>query len=443
MKKNPLRSLAEHLKLAGSFDEVIHGYQIDSRKVEKGDLFFALRGEKTDGHEYLLEARSRGALAAVVDRGYLGPDFGLKLLKVPDVKEALQELAQFSLQSKKPFIISVTGSVGKTTTKEFIATLLGGKYTVSKTYGSYNTQLTLPLTILNREDTEVLVLEMGISQPGEMEALVNIAPPDIAVLTKISLAHSAFFPDGLEEIGREKKQIFSHANTKIAILPSGIDLPFSHPKKVNFSEQDREADYFLSVVEECGFIDEKGLRAHRFDLPFKETHLLHNLLAAVAVARQMRLSWEEIDAEIPKLKLPKMRFEKLEKNGVTLINDAYNANPESMRAALTNLPEPKEGGKRLAVLGEMRELGKFSKASHSELGSFALKYVDHVLTFGEDASLISAAFLDAQKGAEHFLEKGKLVERLQELMRPGDVVLVKGSRSLELETIVNGLLIKG
>ena len=439
MKQFPLYSLAEHLKLPGSFDEVIQGYRIDSRKVEKGDLFFALRGERTDGHEYLLEARSRGALAAVVDRNYSGPDFGLKLLRVADVKEALQSLARFSLELKRPFIVAITGSVGKTTTKEFVATLLGGKYTVSKTHGSYNTQLTLPLTILNREDAEVLVLEMGISEPGEMERLVSIAPPDIAAITKIALAHAAFFPEGLDEIKREKQQIFSQANTKVAILPSGIDLPFTHLKKVYFSEIEREADYFLSIADERGLIDEKGIRAHKFDLPFKETHLLHNLLAAIAVARQMHLSWEEIDAQIPKLKLPKMRFEKLEKGGALLINDAYNANPESMRAALANLPQPKEGGKRLAVLGEMRELGEFSKACHEELGYFALKHVDHVLTFGGDASLISTIFADAQKPAEHFLDKGKLSERLQELMRPGDVVLVKGSRSLGLEAVLNYL----
>lgn len=438
MKKITLRSIGAHLGVDCGSDLLIQGYRIDSRLSEAGDLFFALKGEKVDGHEFLNDAKERGALAACVLSTYNGPDFGLILLRVENVEAALKSLAKFSLSLKRPFIVGVTGSVGKTTTKDFIATLLEAKYTVAKTPQSYNSQLTFPLTILNREEEEVLVLEMGISQPGEMIQLVEIAPPDVAVLTKIALAHAEFFPNGIEQIAYEKKMIFSQPNTKVAILPKG-SLELSKDKKIYFSEQDPNADYFLSVVDERGFIDEKGVRAYSFDLPFKEPHLLYNLLAAIAVARNLELSWDEIQSRLPSLRTPKMRFEMFEKEGICFVNDTYNANPESMRTALSSLPCPKEGGKRFAILADMRELGDFSASSHREIGHFAQKYVDHVLSFGKDSFLISESFSEAQKPSEHFSNKPDLITRLQELMRPGDVVLVKGSRSLAMESIFDCL----
>jgi UDP-N-acetylmuramoyl-tripeptide--D-alanyl-D-alanine ligase len=326
--------------------------------------------------------------------------------------------------------------VGKTTTKEFVATLLEGKYTVAKTPGSYNTQLTLPLTVLNRGEEKVLVLEMGISQPGEMEKLVDIAPPDVAVLTKVALAHAAFFPGGLEEIRREKMKIFSHPKTKVKILPDDSFLEWAGKGAVYFSQEDRGADYFLSTADERGYVDEKAVRAFQFDLPFKQPHMLNNVLAAIAVCRQMHMQWEEIHHQIPKLQKPAMRFEEREEGGVSLINDAYNANPESMKAALSSLPEPKEGGKRIAVLASMKELGVFSEASHQEIGLFAQKFVDHLLTLGEEAEPLAQAFSQAQKPSEHFCDIKQVAKRLSELMRPGDVVLLKGSRSMRLEELL-------
>lgn len=439
MKQIALRTLAHHLGVSIDVDLLISGYRIDSRLIIPGDLFFAIKGAKVDGHFFLSEAKQQGALAAVVDRNYQGPNYGLILLAVDDVAKALQSLAQFSLALTLPFLVAVTGSVGKTTTKEFIATLLERKYTVAKTFGSYNSQLTLPLTILNRGEEKVLVLEMGMSQPGEMEKLVRIAPPDIAVLTKVALAHAEFFPGGIEEIAHEKMQIFSQLKTKIAIVPEKTSVPFSHLQTISFSQQDREADYFLSLADDRGHIDEKGVRACSFDLPFYEKHLLHNLLAAIAVARRMQLSWEEIEQQLPRIKVPKMRFEQLQYQGVSFINDAYNANPESMKAALSSLPLLKAGGKRIAVLASMKELGAFSEESHREIGLFAQRFVDHLLCFGKEARWIAETFSQAQKPAEYFMDKQELKRRLMELMLPGDVVLLKGSRSMQLEELLLSL----
>lgn len=442
MRDKPLKEIASMLGISCEENTQVAGYQIDSRKIEPGELFFALKGDKTDGHCFLGHVKDRGGLAAVVSNDFKGFDHGLILLRVENVLEALQALASKIIAQMKGEIVAVTGSMGKTTTKDFIATLLEGKYRVGKTYSSYNTKLTLPITLLNMKgDEEIIVLEMGMSEPKDIEKLVQIAPPDIAVITQIAMAHYGdHFPDGLDGVARAKAEIFSHPRTKKAILFHGfLNYPEAMKtiqcEKLTYSLEERSADYFLSGE----LVDERGVRAHRFDLPFKQPHVLHNFLGAVSVARAMKMEWEEIDRQVPKLKLPKMRFEQFEKAGILFINDTYNANPESMKAALSCCPEPNGGGKRIAALGRMIDLGSFSKTLHTEVGKFAQQYADHLLTFGDEAVALCEAFAEVKKPAEHFTELEALIDRLKELMSPGDVVLVKGSRDLQMERIFEQL----
>lgn len=441
MKNIPIRRIAHFLGAVGDFDLQVSGYQIDSRRINQGDLFFAWKGLKVDGHDYLEDVKKRGGIAAVVSKSYQGPDHGLILFRVENVLDCLQGLARFFLEENKSKIIGITGSMGKTTTKEFLATLLSGKFKVGKTFSSYNTKLTFPLMLLNRDgDEDVLVLEMAMSEPGDIERLLQIAVPDIAILTQLALAHVASFPGGIEEIAKEKMSIFSNSKTKKAIFYHGLyrfpDLVAAIPgEKITFSQEDRSSDYFLSCSENKYLIDERGVRAYQFDLPFKQSHILHNFLAAVSAARQMNLEWDEINRQVPFLELPKMRFEQFEKEGILFINDAYNANPDSMRAALSHIPEPKEGGKKIAVLGTMVELGKYSPECHLEMGRFAQKYADHLLAFGEEAAAIAEGFSEVKKPAEHFSDHKSLTEALKSLMSPGDVVLVKGSRKMQLEKV--------
>lgn len=383
----------------------VSGYQIDSRLIRPGDLFFAIQGEKNDGHDFLSEVQKRGAIGAVVAESYAGPDFGLTLLRVDDVGEALRTLARKSLEISNVQIVGITGSVGKTTTKDFVATLLEGKYRVGKTEKSQNSKLTCPLTILNRaSDVEILVLEMGMSEKGDITRLVQIAPPDIAVLTKVALAHAAYFPGGIAEIAKEKRQIFSHPKTKFAITEE------------IFSEKD--CDAFSGI-------------------PFEEVHFRQNLAAAIHVARAQHMTDEEIQKRIPHLRLPEMRCERIEKNGILFINDAYNANPASMKAALEALRMMKVSGKKIAVLGTMKELGSFSKDAHAEIGCFAKSVVDHLFVMGEEAKPLCDAF-----GTAEFCESHEqITKRLKEVAKPGDVVLVKGSRSMSMEKCFCGLSI--
>lgn len=441
MRNVPIREIARFLGVMCESDAQVFGYEIDSRRIGEGCLFFALKGEKTDGHRYLAEVKGRGALGAVVSRGYEGEDFGLVLLPVEDPAESLRELAQHDLAHAKAQVVGVTGSVGKTTTKEFIAQLLSGKLRVGKTEGSYNTKLTLPITGLNRSgDEEVLVLEMGMTEMGDIQRLVEIAPPDIAVLTKVAMAHVANFPGGVNQIAQGKAQIFGHAKTRAAVFDHGLyEFPEAMAQigqeKISFSLENRNADYFLSFSDGKCVVDERGVRACQLDLPFRQAHFLHNFLAAVAVARWFKIEWDEIKTQAEKLELPKMRFEQFEKEGVLFVNDAYNANPESMKAALLNFPVPKEGGKRIAVLGTMVELGSYSEGAHLEMGRLAHRVADHLLAFGAEAAGYCAGFDEAKKPAEHFSDYEALAGRLKELMCPGDAVLVKGSRKMQLEKL--------
>jgi UDP-N-acetylmuramoyl-tripeptide--D-alanyl-D-alanine ligase len=441
MRNTSIQQIGRILGIDCPIDTQVTGYQIDSRNISPGEFFFALKGEKTDGHDHLREVREKGGIAAVVSTAYQGPDHGLALLKVDQVIEALHALARHFVAASKALIVGITGSVGKTTTKEFVATLLSKKWKVGKTQGSYNTKLTLPLTILNFEgDEEVFVLEMGMSEPGDIGKLLEIAAPDIALITKIAPAHIAFFPDGLAGIARGKAEIFSHPKTKVALfdhrLNEFLEVVQAIPcAKMTFSLEAQTADYFLSSSEEKWLVDERGVRAYQFDLPFHQPHILHDFLAAVSVARFLKMEWDEINQQVSLLKLPKMRFEQFEKEGILFINDAYNANPESMRAALSSLPEPKERGKRICVLAAMADQGKESDSVHREIGRFAQKFTDHLLVFGEEALGICEGFQEVKKPAEYFVDLNHLTERLKTLMTPGDVVLVKGMRKMRLERI--------
>ncbi|HEX4840153.1 MAG TPA: Mur ligase family protein, partial [Rhabdochlamydiaceae bacterium] len=218
MKFTKLSQIGQCLQLKVEEKEIT-GFCFDSREVKKGDLFFALKGAHFDAHGFLKEVASRGAVAAVVDASYLGENFGLPLLKVQDVVEALHQLAKTVQALRHQRIVAVTGSVGKTTTKEFIATLLSQKYTVFKTPGNNNSQVAFPTAILNADGKEeFFVAEMAMSAAGQIRKLVDIAPPEVAVVTKIGHTHIEFFADGFEGIAAAKAEILSHPKTAHAVL---------------------------------------------------------------------------------------------------------------------------------------------------------------------------------------------------------------------------------
>jgi UDP-N-acetylmuramoyl-tripeptide--D-alanyl-D-alanine ligase len=433
------RWLGSSAKVAGR----VRGFKQNSREVLPGELFFALKGEKVDGHAYLKEAAAKGAIGAVVSKAYKGESFGLPFMRVENGVESLQHLAKTVHAARKMRVVAVTGSVGKTTTKEFIATLLGEKFRMGKTPGNANSQVGLPLSILNlRGDEEVLVLEMGMSLPHEIEKLVAIAPPEVAVITKIALAHAAFFPTGLQGIAAAKAEILSHAHTRVGIINHQVAQFQAVGKSgrptmtYGMQEEGKACDVLLCREGPDYYVKEGSERSALFALPFSAEHLCENFIGAVCAAQSMGMQWSEVVPQIQKLSVVKHRFERIERGGIVFIDDAYNANPTSMKAALTNLPAPYAGKKRVAVLGAMKELGEHTATSHRAIAEIALAHVDYLLCLGEECTEMVEVFERANKPVEHFETLEAMKYRLFAIIEEGDVVLIKGANSKKLWKIL-------
>ena len=422
----------------------IQRYCVDSRQVRPGDCFVAIGGQRVDGHAYLSHAAQLGATSAWVSTTYEGPDFGLHLHRVNNPLIELQKLAQVKLKNSPARIIAVTGSVGKTTTKEFLRTLLAPVFRTAVTEGNQNSQLGLPLFVLNQlqGDEEVVVLEMGMSKRGELARLVSIAPPDIALLTAVSLAHAQNF-SSLREIAAAKGEILSHPKTRIGIISADIeDLELLQAtgscRKETFSLRQLDSDWIAKELEP-GLLQVRQPKdaPHLLGpLPITAPHFYHNLLGAVIVARNLGVSWEQIQASVTSLQLPPRRSERVVKGGVRFINDSYNAAPAAVVAALSSIELPSGEGRRIAVLGTMPELGAFSAACHREVGELALSTVDLLYCLGDETTAMQEIWLQRQREVFHFNDKDSLLRQLEADLQAEDVVLVKGANVLEMWEII-------
>lgn len=434
MRSGLLRNLDRH--------RPITSLGVDSRGVKPGQLFFALKGEHVDGHAFLHDVLRAGAIGAVVSKSYQGSCEGLPLFAVDDVLEALQNLARDYIRASKSLIVAVTGSLGKTTTKEFLGQLLSQRYRTAVSPGNQNSQIGLPLAICNHTNgsEEVLVLEMGMTLPGQISQLIAIAPPDVALITSVALAHAGNF-DGLEAIGRAKAEIFGSPKTSVGLLPLEVidfqGLCQTGPcRKKAFSIHSPEADYFLKQEEGDLIVSTAGEVQNIGSWQIPGAHNRHNLLAAIAVARELKVTWEEIANALPRLALPERRFQRIEKHGVTFMNDSYNAPPLAVQAALANLPSPQPGGRRIAVLGPMPELGQFSASCHREVGELALDLVDEMFCLGHECQPIYDVWQAARRPVSWFMDRQKLLEALDLVIKPGDVVLIKGANIHQMWRLV-------
>lgn len=415
--------------LENSFEKI----SFDSREIDGETLFFALSGDRADGHDFLEDVARKKAVGAVVSKSYVGSNFGLPLLFVDDPLFALQEFARKTLEKRDPKILAITGSVGKTTTKEFLYTLVSDWKKVGKTYKSYNSQRGLPYSILNMKgDEEWLILEMSMSERGNLSRLVTIAPPHIALVTKVALQHAEFFTN-IEAIAEAKAEILQSKNLKKAILSSQVMqfAPFQRElqaEKIIYSQDDAQSDGNAMRLFKHG----KEIAA--FTLPFTATHLHENAYAAIIAANQMGMSFDEIAKRVHLLKPASRRFESLMVRGTHVINDSYNSSPESVIYALNNLPKVK--GKRIVVLGELGELGKYTDESYQMITDAALQFADHLLSFGEGAKRYTASFAKENKPSTWFSNKLELKSHLYSLMTPEDVVLIKGGNMNQLWELV-------
>lgn len=423
-------------------DQWVTGVCVDSRNGKPGQLFIALKGEKVDGHYFIEDAITKGCKAAIVELNYPYLHDQMELIKVADPLKALQQMAKAALLKEKSQIVAVTGSVGKTTTKEMIGALLSPFYRTKVSPGNHNSQIGLPLTILNHTDgkEEIIVLEMAMSEAGQLANLISIAPPDVAVLTAVGLAHASNFCS-VEEIAFAKGEIFGFACTKLGIIAQNIPCYKEICQKTAYPMHsfavNSLADYTISSCSQklISHLENHCISLKHFSLEGK--HNLHNLLAAVAVARYFQLSWEAIEARLPFLKLPEKRFERVVKNNIVFINDSYNACELSIKAALESLPQPTKGGKKIAVFGSLLELGAFSQECHFRIGQYALEFVDECHCYGLECQPIVDLWKKKGRLASLHSDFMSLMEVLKKRICSYDVVLLKGSNQKKLWQVID------
>ena len=425
--------------LFGSVPLNVGSVAVDSRLILPGGLFFALRGMNVDGHRFLNEAVQKGACGAVIRRDFAEEvPAGLPVVRVEDPLQALQELARARIQEVGARVAAITGSVGKTTTKEFARTIFSASYPMAATRGNNNSQIGMALSLLNdlRGDEQWLVVEMGMSEAGEIRRLTQIVPPQIALITSIAPVHAEFF-ENTEQIARAKAEVFEHPATEWGLF--NADAPYAQLlratggcRKRSFSLRgDKEAYWSMQVYDGTVSVREGE---EWIDLPcpsFPAPHVYDNLLAAIALARTALIPWEALRQVLPNLQLPKRRLEMVQKDGVLFINDAYNACELSMLAALDVLAGHAPA-RRIAVLGQMNELGPLSEECHRRVGERALESADLLFCLGNGCRPIVDAWRSAGRPCSWASSLHELMEVLKEHLAKGDVVLLKGSRSNEL-----------
>ncbi|QED46356.1 UDP-N-acetylmuramoyl-tripeptide--D-alanyl-D-alanine ligase [Cytobacillus dafuensis] len=451
-----LKEISKWIKIENEIsvfnDAVISGVCIDSRKINSGNLFVPFKGENSDGHRFVEDAIKKGASAALWQKDVPNPPLHLPILVVENTLIALQELARNYRDALNVRVVGVTGSNGKTTTKDMTANLLSVKYKVQKTDGNFNNEIGLPLTILGlEEDTEIAVLEMGMSSKGEIDFLTRLARPEAAIITNIGESH--LLDLGSREGIAEAKLEIMNGLQENGLLTYYGDEPLLNEPLTNYAGssnirtfgRSEKSDIFPVEIEQndTGSIFKVNTSNVEFKLPVLGTHNVLNALAAMTVAGYFGVLFEKMNEGFAELKLTNMRTELLQgKKGEKIINDAYNASPTSMLAAIELISQLPGYKKKILVLGDMLELGPQEKEFHIKMGeSIDSDKIDYVFTFGKLGECIAegAKTKLADDRVFAFTEKLPLIEKLEKLVNEETIVLVKASRGMRLEEIVKAL----
>lgn len=420
---------------------------IDSRKMEEGGVFIATKGERVDGHDFIPQMGEKGALAVVCENKPV--DCQVPYILVQDSFQALKDIAEYYRSQLNIPVVGITGSVGKTSTKEMIAAVLSEEFCVLKTEGNFNNEVGLPLTVLQiRQEHQAAVLEMGISDFGEMRRLSKIGKPDICVITNIGQCH-------LENLGtregilKAKTEIFEFMNPNGYVFVNGDDDMLIRVKAAGAHEVvhfglDIGNQVFASNLMNKGLFGSEavihiGLEVFPVEIPLPGTHMVYNALAAAAVGKCMRLSKEQIKSGISKVQAVGGRSHVIALPSYTIIDDCYNANPVSMKAAIDLLAMAI--GRKVAILGDMFELGEKEKKMHSEIGCYAVeKGIDVLLCTGERSrSMYESTLAEKRTKAYYFETRKEMLESLGEILQRGDNILVKASHGMGFDKVVEFL----
>jgi len=428
----------------GTFNKI----STDTRKIERGNLFFALKGENFNGNSYAVSAIEKGASVVIVDEIKFDSE---KLngkgtvIKVKDTRTALGDLAAYYRTKLGIKVVSITGSTGKTSTKDLIAAFLSGKYRVFKTQGNFNNEIGLPLMIFElSKDYDIAVLEMGTSNFGEIHRLASIAKPDIAAITNVGVAHIEYLKTR-ENILKEKMSIsdfFQNKNNLVINCENDMLNTVRESEKYNLQKTGYDESYDLyakNVKLTCDTtsfeVVTKDNNTHIFTLNMVGEHNVLNALLGIQIGLDLGLTFEEMEKGLENFKATSMRLEFIKKDNFVLINDSYNANPDSMKAAL-NVLKNYSGKRKIAVLGTMGELGFHAEDAHREVGKYAKDRADILVTTGDFKKQYKEGF-----GSKTFVydTKEELIAALESMIKDGDTLLVKASRSAKFEEIIKEL----
>jgi len=438
--------------ISGNTDTVFKGVCTDSRKINEGDLFIPIVGSNFDGHDFINAALQGGALGTVTDRE-ISIAGDVVVIKVENTTKALGDIAAYYRQKFHIPFVGITGSVGKTSTKDMIASVLEQEFNVLKTEGNFNNEIGLPLTLFKLESShEAGVIEMGMSNFGEISRLSLISRPDIAVITNIGMSH-------IEKLGsrqnilKAKMEILEGLNKNGLVILNGDDnllygLKGLLPFRTVFYGMEEGLDYQAYNIETAG---EKGTRFritignddYGVFIPVPGVHNVYNALAAIAVGIELKIPVNKIIKGIEAFVPGKMRLNIISSNGMKIINDAYNASPHSMKAAIDVLKEIAGTSRSIAVLGDMLEMGDWALGAHVEVGEYAfLSNIDYIITVGENAKNIAHGSIKAGMQPDRvfsFKNNKESIAFLKGFVKAGDTILVKGSRGMKMEEIAESL----
>ncbi|TAH63888.1 MAG: UDP-N-acetylmuramoyl-tripeptide--D-alanyl-D-alanine ligase [Gottschalkiaceae bacterium] len=440
--------------LKGEYEEIkIKGVSTDSRRIKSGQLFVPIVGENFNGHQFISDAIEKGAAGAIWCESEPIPDMDFPFILVKDTLTSIQELAKAYRNQLDTKVIGITGSNGKTSTKDILASILKTKYKTHKTFANLNNHLGVPLTILElEEDTEMAVVEMGMDHLGDIELLTSIASPDVAVITNIGEAHLDYLITKTN-IVKAKLEILKGLNPNGLFVYFGDDPLLSNTiknmdtnyKTVTFGENltNTYIPEIISIEENGTYFKLDRLDCPTFFLSMVGKHQVYNATAAITVARYFGISLEQIQEGLSKIEITGMRNELIYTEKYTILNDSYKSNPTSLLSALETLYSFKNYKQKIAVLGDMNGLGIEEVNMHMDIGmKIEPDKIDYLITIGSLAVNIAKAAKSKfpNNRVFSFTNKALLVEKLKEIIQYKSMVLIKGSRELKLEDIVKALI---
>ena len=431
---------------------LIRDLTTSSRQAKTGDLFVALKGDRFDGHDFVQQSARQGAGGAIVKRGWIAPALPdrFAVIEVDDVLQAYQQIAASYRRVLPLKVIAITGSNGKTSTKDFTAAVLGHRYQVMKTQGNLNNHIGVPQTLLSASAADQFaVLELGMNHPGEIAPLAEMARPDTAIITNIGTAHIEFMKTRAA-IAQEKGMLAEAIDrTGHVILPAEDDYTESIAQRtcaqivtVGLQRGDLRAESVVEDVRSSRFQLVEGAMKVDVRLPVPGLHMVVNALLGVAAGRVHGMSLHDCAAGLEAVQLTKGRLEWKQVAGLQILDDSYNANPDSMVAALKTLARMPTKGRRIAVLGRMGELGDHSEAGHRRVGdAVASEQIDFLITVGPEAKHIAEnARAGGIREVAAVADVAEATQRLEVVAHGDDLVLIKGSRSAAMENIISALM---